>query len=319
MQVDRRSLLRAGFALAAGALPVLAGRNARAQASGKLRVSMSPIEAGASGGYAYEAGFFTKHGLDVELVTGAANGSVIAEAVAAGSLDFGSGNTIAIATAHEHGIPFVFVSPSGDWQASSPSSGLAVAQTSPIRVAADLNGKTVGVAIVHGLAEIATRTWIDKNGGSSDSVRFLELPYSAMGAAIASGRVDAAHVEEPTLTNLGTVNFRVIAAPSSAIAAQWCQGGYFCTLAFARAHPDVVQKFAAVMAETAVWANKNHDATAKIIEKYSNSPFNPATHRMYFPQYLRADEFQPLIDAAARYGVLKASFPAKELFAPGLG
>lgn len=33
---------------------------------------------------------------------------------------------------------------------------------------------------------------------------------------------------------------------------------------------------------------------------------------------LRAEEMQPLIDAAAHYGVLKAPFPAKELFAPGL-
>ena len=134
-----------------------------------------------------------------------------------------------------------------------------------------------------------------------------------------SGRVDAAHVEEPTLSLLGTVDYRNIAAPSNAIASQWCEGGYFCTLAFARANPDVVKRFSAAMAETAVWANNNHEATARIIEKYANAPFNQANHRLYFPSYLRSDEFQPLIDAAARYGVLKASFPAKELFAPGLG
>jgi len=316
--MNRRSILRSGLGFAtAGALPVAARQRAGAQTA-KLRVSMSPIEAGAPSGYAFEAGFYAKHGLDVVLVTGGANGSVIAEAVAAGAVDVGSGNTLAVATAHEHGVPFVFLSPSGDWQSTAPSSGLAVAQTSPIRVASDLTGKTVGVAIVHGLAEIAVRAWVDKNGGTSSAVKFLELPYSAMGAAITSGRVDAAHVEEPTLTNLGTVNFRVIAAPSDAIAPQWCQGGFFSTLEFAKSHPDIVKKFAAAMAETAVWANKNHDATAKILEKYSNSPLNPATRRMFFPEHLRAEEFQPLIDAAARYGVLKATFPAKDLFAPGL-
>lgn len=318
--MDRRSLLRSGLGLTASlATPLAVRRPAGAQTAKKLRVSMSPIEVGAVSGFAYEAGFYAKHGLNVELVTGAANGSVLAEAVAAGSLDIGSGNTLAIATAHDHGVPFVFVSPSGDWQSSAPSSGLIVAQSSPIRGATDFGGKTVGVAILHGLAEIAVRTWIDKNGGDSSTVKFLELPYSAMGAAVTSGRVDAAHVEEPTLTFLGTVNYRNIAAPSDAIASQWCQGGYFCTLAFAQANRDIVKRFAAAMADAAVWANNNHEATARIIEKYSGSPFNRSNHRMYFPQYLRSEDFQPLIDAAARYGVLKASFPAKDLFAPGLG
>lgn len=317
--MDRRSVLQSGLALAVTGLPFTVAFPVGAQSLGrKLRVSMSPIEVGAVSGFAYEAGFYTKHGLDVELQTGAANGSVLAEAVASGALDIGSGNTLAIATAHDHNVPFVFLSPSGEWQSTAPSSGLAVTVTSPIKLAPDLNGKTVGVAILHGLAEIAVRTWVDKNGGDSSTVKFLELPYSAMGAAITSGRVDAAHVEEPTLTNLGTINYRVIAAPSNAIALTWCQGGFFSTLAFAKAYPDTVKRFAAAMADTAVWANKNHDATAKIIEKYSNSPFNPGTHRMYFPPSLRPADFQPLIDAAAKYGVLKASFPAKDLFAPGL-
>lgn len=180
--MDRRSILRSVLALGASALaPLTVPRPAGAQTP-KLRVSMSPIEVGAVSGFAYEEGFYAKHGLDVELETGASNGSVLAEAVAAGSLDIGSGNTLAIATAHEHGVPFVFVSPSGDWQSTAPSSGLVVAQTSPIRAATDFGGKTVAVAILHGLAEIAVRAWIDKYGGDSATTKFLELPYSAMGA-----------------------------------------------------------------------------------------------------------------------------------------
>jgi len=309
-----------GFAQAAAMAvlaPVAVPRRAGAQTP-KLRVSMSPFDAGAASGYAFESGIFAKHGLDVELYTGGANGSAIAAAVAAGQIEIGSGNTLAIATAHEHGVPFVFVAPAGDWSSKAPSGALVVAAPSPIRLARDLAGKTIGVALIHGLAEIAVRTWIDKNGGTSGGVKFLELPYSTMGAAITSGRIDAAHVEEPTLSNLDPAAFRTVAVPSNAIALQWCEGGYFCMSDFARTHPDIVRKFADAMAETADWANNNHDATARILEKYSGSAVNPKMPRMFYPEHLRAEEIQPLIDAAARYGVLKATFPAQELFAPGL-
>jgi NitT/TauT family transport system substrate-binding protein len=315
--MNRRSALRGSLALTASAGALLArARNAGAQTA-KLRVSSAPVDAGAASIYAYEAGIYTKYGLDVELVMGG-NGSTIAAAVAGGSLDVGSANTLAIATAHEHGVAFVFIAPSGDWTSKAPTGGLLVAPASPVRSAHDLNGKTVGVAIIHGLAEITVRTWIDKNGGNSETVKFLELPYSESGAALAAGRADAASVEEPNFSLLVSSGYRLIARPSDAIASQWTQGGYFCTLDFARAHPDIVKKFAAAMAETAVWANKNHDATAQILEKYSHTPVNPATHRMFYPEHLSAAEMQPLIDAAARYGVLKAPFPAQELFAPGL-
>jgi hypothetical protein len=39
---------------------------------------------------------------------------------------------------------------------------------------------------------------------------------------------------------------------------------------------------------------------------------------MYYPERLRASELQPLIDASAKYGLLKASFPAKDIIAPGV-
>jgi hypothetical protein len=41
-------------------------------------------------------------------------------------------------------------------------------------------------------------------------------------------------------------------------------------------------------------------------------------HRVYYPARLDAAQLQPLIDAAARYGVLKATFPASDLFVQGL-
>jgi hypothetical protein len=37
-------------------------------------------------------------------------------------------------------------------------------------------------------------------------------------------------------------------------------------------------------------------------------------HRVPFAERFRAADLQPLIDVCAKYGLLKASFPASELF-----
>jgi ABC-type nitrate/sulfonate/bicarbonate transport system substrate-binding protein len=95
-------------------------------------------------------------------------------------------------------------------------------------------------------------------------------------------------------------------------------GGYFCASAFAQSHPDIVKQVADAIGAADDWANKNQSASAAILAKYSKTTLVPK-HRCYYPPKLDAAQLQPLIDAAAKYGVLKATFPAQILFAHNLG
>ena len=63
----------------------------------------------------------------------------------------------------------------------------------------------------------------------------------------------------------------------------------------------------------------NRATTAKMLEAYAKTTISPNQQRMFYPERLRAADIQPLIDASAKYGVLKAAFPAKDMFAPGIG
>jgi NitT/TauT family transport system substrate-binding protein len=312
--MNRTQLLRQGLHLtAAGAYVASVRRPAFSQTPSKLRVAGIPNDIGVASAYAFEQGFFKKYGLDVDLVVGG-SGASVAAAVVGGALDVGSGNMTSLATAHERGVPFVLIAPSGAWSSKTPTGGLLVPKTSPVTSAKDMAGKVVGVTIVRAISEVEVRAWLDQNGVSSDSAKFLELPYSAMPAALTAGRIDAASVEEPAYSAMiadGT--FRSIGAPGNAIAPLWTEGGYFVLQSFAKSHPDVVTKFANAMAETDDWANKNPAATARILSKYMNAPVNPNMTRCFYPERLRAQDLQPLIDASAKYGVLKASFPAREL------
>lgn len=303
--------LLSGGCVAAVAFP----RRASAQAT-KLRVAGIPIDIAGACYYAQDQGFFAKYGLDVEIVQ-LANGAVVAEAVAGGSVDIGNGNTLAIATAHEHGIPFKLIAPSGAYNRSDPTSGIIVQGDSPIKTAADLNGKVIAVNGLRTIAEIQTRAWMDKNGGTSSTAQFIEMTFPQIGPGVAAGRAAAGEIEEPQLDAALALGLRSIGSPGEAIAPVWIEGGYFCSAAFAQERPDVVKKVAAAIRDANDWANKNHAASWAILAKYSKATIVPR-HRTFYPPKLDSAQLQPLIDAAVHYGVLKASFPASDLFVQGV-
>lgn len=310
---------RAAVSLTLAGLAAAAARRAGAQAAPvAIRVAGIPIDAGACAYYASEQGFFKKHGLDATVSTGA-NGAAIAAAVIGGSLDIGNGNTVVLAQAHERGVPFVYVAPSGMYRGKEPTGGMLVTKSSPLKTASDLIGKTLGVATLGAIGDLSARAWLDKNGVPSSEMKYVEVPYSAMGAALVAGRIDAAVAEEPFVSGMLANDARMFAHTFDALGPQFNEGGYFCTLAYATANPDVVRRFADAMAETNDWADTHRDETLQILDKYAKAPFPANMARMWYPERLHVADFQPLIDAAAKYGLLKAAFPAREMFAPGLG
>ncbi|MGA2392344.1 MAG: ABC transporter substrate-binding protein [Candidatus Lustribacter sp.] len=297
---------------------IVIGSGANAQAPLKLRVAGIPIDVGALSYYADQEGFFKKHGLDVDVITGQ-NGAAVAAAVAGGSLDIGDGNTTSVALAHQGGIPFVFIAPSGAYTSKAPTSALLVLKTSPIKSAKDLASKVIGIAGLKSLGEVAARAWLEKNGVPSDSAKYLELTYSQMGPGLESGRIDAALAEEPAVATLLDSNARVLARPYDILAPEFLEGGYFATSDFVRAHPDVIKQFADAMAETAIWANAHHAETAAILNQVSKTTLSPNVVRISYPPRVTPALIQPLLDASAKYGLLKSTYPASEIIAPGVG
>ena len=177
----------------------------------------------------------------------------------------------------------------------------------------------IGVAGLKSIGEVAARAWLEKNGVPSDSAKYLELSYSQMGPGLDSGRVDAVLAEEPAVTALLDSNSRVLARPYDVLAPEFLEGGYFATTDFVKAHPDVVKQFADAMAEAAVWANAHHAETATILAQVGKVALAPNVVRINYPPRVTAALIQPILDASAKYSVLKATYPASEIIAPGVG
>jgi ABC-type nitrate/sulfonate/bicarbonate transport system substrate-binding protein len=78
----------------------------------------------------------------------------------------------------------------------------------------------------------------------------------------------------------------------------------------------VVKRFQKAMFATAAWANKNRALSAQSLTKATKIVVEPAMKRTTYGEKLDPALMQPLIDATAKYGTLKSSFPAIDLVAP---
>jgi NitT/TauT family transport system substrate-binding protein len=297
--------------LTAGA--VAAALPLRARAADTVRFATLPIDTGAQIYYADAEHFFAKAGLDGQIQS-IPNGGAITAAVVGGSIDVGFSNILSLAIAHERGVPITLIAPAGLYITKAPTSVLMVHKDSPVRDARALNGKTIAVNGLKNITQLAVQAWMDKNGGDSKTASFSEMPFPEMPAALAARRIDAALVAEPAVTE-AKANSRILAKPYDAIAPDFLIAGWFTSQKWAAAHPDLVKKVVAVMRESAAWANKNTPASAEVLARATK--LDPATLRTMvrsvYAERLDAAAIQPLIDLAARYGLLKAAFPAQDL------
>jgi NitT/TauT family transport system substrate-binding protein len=288
---------------------------ADAQTNPTIRIATTPIDLGAQALYANDLGFFKRAGLNVELSV-LTSGSVVASAVSGGSIDIGQANIVALAAAHVNGLPFVIVAPAGYYTSKAPTTELVVAATSHVNSARDLNGKTIAVTALKDLNWVGIQSWLTQNGATADSVKYIEVPQSAVCNVLTSGRADAGILSEPYLSYALESQCRVLAPTHDAIAKEFLVGAWFSTTSWAQAHPDLVSRFRAVMSETARWANTHHAESQKILENYMKLTAAPGMRRVPFAETIDRAQLQTLIGTAAKYGALKASFPAAELLLP---
>lgn len=302
------ALLFGGVALCAGASP------GRAQTSATIHLATIPTENAAGPFYAKDMGFFVKAGLDVDIQS-LPSAAAIAAAVSSGAIDIGYCAVDVLASIHQKNIPLVALSPGGEYLSTENFriAAVVVPATSTAKLAKDLNGKVIASNGLHSFGEEAARVWIDTNGGDSSTVKWVELPFPSMPAALDTGRVDAAFITEPFLT-VATKNARVLGYGYDGISKHFLIGTWVATPQWASAHADLVKRFQTVMHDTAVWANANQAKTGEILAK--DLKFDPALVstmvRSRYSEQLTPALVQPLIDISAKFNAFK-TFPSQDL------
>jgi NitT/TauT family transport system substrate-binding protein len=303
----------AAFAMLTSAAP------AGAQAPPTIvTVVAQPVDVTGNLWYALDQGYFAKAGLNVQVV-GIANPALIVQAVSGHTVDFGSTSLMSIARAHLAGIDVVLVAPSGASSIKAPLEGIIVGNDSGIKTAKDLAGKTMVVSVLGSIIQVEALSWVDKQGGDWKSIKWVEAPPSADGAMVASGKVDGSVITETFLSSaIANNNGKLLSYVGSDVSPMLVEGGYFASGDYVRANPDVVKRFANALIEAGKWANTHRVEAAAIIQKYSQQTPSPLAHHAVFPDTFHASDLQPVLDAGAKYGALKSTFPAADMVAPNL-
>ncbi|HEX3550391.1 MAG TPA: ABC transporter substrate-binding protein [Candidatus Elarobacter sp.] len=265
--------------------------------------------------YAISSGAFKRDGLDVRMEA-QRSGPAVATGIAGGAYQIGKVSLNPLIDAHAKRIPLVIVAPGGLSTSANPIAGLMVRADSPIKTAKDLNGKTIGAGALNDIFTLAMRAWMDKNGGDPTSLKFVEIPISALAEAIDQNRIAAGSANEPILgAALASGKVKVIAQTFDAIAPRFMFTAWVATKAWADANSAAAEAFGKVVRASAAFVNAHHDDTVDDIAKFTK--LDPATVRK-MPRTeagtsLEPRLIQPVIDAAARFKDIPARFDAKEL------
>jgi NitT/TauT family transport system substrate-binding protein len=312
-----RSRILAGTAAALA----LASRPARAQALEKIQFAGVPTDDMTPIYYAIKTGMYQKAGLDVEIVP-TSSGTVATTAVIAGTYQMGKGSLIASLVAHLRDLPLTVIANSSIWNPKVLFNEALVAADSSIRTGADLNGKTGATPALNDLNQLVIEAWVDKNGGDSKTMHWVEIPNSAVGAALTAHRIDVCALQEPQLSaELATGKVRALAPVYSAVSDHFVFGVNFANLPWAKAHAEAIHRWVNTTFEAAAYTNTHHAETAAMMSAVTKIPeavyekmprLEGATQATSSPTLM-----QPLIDAAAKYKFIAHSFPAKDLMFTG--
>ena len=244
--------------------------------------------------YGIQSGLFKPYGLDVDMQP-QHNGPSVMSGVVGGSYQVGKSSTPPLIAAFSKGLPFTIIMPAGIYDTRAPIASLLVASDSPIKKAADLNGKTIAVGALNDIHSLAVLAWMDKNGGDITGIKFVEIPIGEI------------PVDEPVLSAaLADNKLRAVAHHFDGIAPRFMYTAWFTTKTYAAANPAVVKSVSQALRKAADYCNAHHAQTADLIAKFTSLEPAQVAKMTRVEQGTTLDPklVQPVIDTMLRYKTL---------------
>ena len=312
MGLTRRDFLGKVTVAAAG-LPLLSGLS-WAQTKGKL--GYMKIVDNAPMFVAMERGFFKAAGLELETLP-MAGGAVIVQGVTSGDLQIGWTNVISLYQAHVEGFDFKFIAGGAtNVKGSNDTHAMLVAKGSPINSAKDLEGKTVAVNTLNNIVHLMALAWLDKNGASSAKVKFVEIPFPQMEAALVAGKIDAASAHEPfPSAALAKGVTRVLANPWSDVIGKFLIASWFASEKWLQKNKQTAQAFIAALNRGIDAVGADPKGSRDAIAKWTGLKPDLAGKipLPVFEKGVSEKDLQVTIDLTQKYKLIPRAFKARDV------
>src|SRR5689334_8109456 len=249
----------------------------------KVKVGVIPIVDVAPIYLGKAKGFFTKQNIDLTMEQ-AQGGAAIVPAVVSGQYQFGFSNVVSLLLGASKNVPIKVVANGNNATADAAKdfSGLLVKDPAITRPK-DLEGKTVAANTLKNIVATSVNELVRKDGGDPTKVKYVEVGFPDMAAALDAGRVQAMFVVEPFLASGLAKGWKQIGAyadvkPNLMIAA------YFTSAQLLGEKPDLAKRFTAAMKESLAYADAHPDEVRQVVTTYTTIKADAAA-AMTLPQY----------------------------------
>ncbi|MFP3986079.1 ABC transporter substrate-binding protein [Streptomyces sp. E11-3] len=217
-----------------------------------------------------QKGFFKNRGIDLKMES-AQGGAAIIPGVLNGQFQVGFSNVTSLMLAQTKGVPIKSVANGAATTGNTETdvSGVAVKKDSPIKSAKELSGQTVAVNTLQNIGDTTVRESVRKAGGDPTKIKFVEMAFDQMPAALDGGQVDAAWMGEPALTIAKSQGARVVASPFAETDPKLTLATYFASTKLIQEKPDLVKKFTEAMSESLEYAAEHPDEAREMLTTYT--------------------------------------------------
>jgi len=256
-----------------------------AEGNAKVTVGVIPIVDVAPIYLGKEKGFFADRKIDLTLQIGS-GGAASVPGVVSGKFQFAFGNVTSLLVARDQKLPLKVVTNgvSSTGEQGKDFGAVVVKADSPVKDAAGLAGKKVSVNNLKNIGDTTVRASVRKAGGDPSKVEFVELPFPDMPAAVQNGRVDAAWVVEPFLTQAISQGARPVAWNFVDTAPDLTVATYFTSEKIAKTEADLVKRFTEAMNESLAYAADHPDEVRKVLTTYTKIT-QPVIDKMTLPNW----------------------------------
>ncbi|MFT4084127.1 MAG: ABC transporter substrate-binding protein [Nocardioides sp.] len=266
-------------------------------------VDVAPIYLG------IKQGFFSDEGLQVKMQT-AQGGADIVPAVVSGKYQFGFSNTTSLILAASQNISLKVVTAgvnAGDTDGKD-FGAVIVAKGSSITRPKDLEGKKVAVNTLNNINTTTVNEMVRKDGGDPSTIKYVELGFPDIIAAVKSGDVDAGQVVEPFLTTALDAGDSQIGSNYVATAKNLAVAEYFTSSDYAEKNPEVVTEFTDAMNKSLTYAAAHSDEVRSVLSSYTDIDAS-VQKNLILPNWtttLNTDSIQTLADLAKEDGLISS-------------
>jgi NitT/TauT family transport system substrate-binding protein len=263
-----------------------------------LKVGVIPIADVAPLYLGMDQGFFEEEGLTIEPQL-AEGGAAIVPSVISGDYQIGFSNTTSLIIAASKNLPVQIIS-QGVLAGTGPDDawdGVIVPKGSKIKDLADLEGRTVAVNTLNNVSQIVVNTALQKAGADYTKVKYVEVPFPDMNAALESGRVDAAFQVEPGYSGGLAAGSKTLSNAYEEFAENYTVATYFASKQYIGENRDVVDRFVRAMEKSLAYASSHDDEVRAIVGTYTEIP-QEVLDKMNLPVW-KADLNEPTIEQTA--------------------